>query len=74
MWSPIKQEAVEKIRKAQWSVENTRATQAIVNKLVTVREALKVLTGCNGPIPLVLDEVVARFIALDPKVKEKHEP
>lgn len=69
MWGPRSEPpAVEKIRKAQWTVENTRATQAIVNKLVTCREALAVV-GQQGYTTDAIDAAIERFKVLDAQVK-----
>lgn len=64
-------EPIEKIRKPQWTVENTRATQAVVDRLCAVRSALRVIAGDRdiGGVVHAINLAVARFEKLDPKVK-----
>jgi hypothetical protein len=63
-------EPIEKIRKAQWTVENTRATQVVVDRLIIHAAALRNL-GLNDA---VVQCAIHRFAALDPKVKARTEP
>lgn len=63
-------EPIEKIRKAQWTVENTRATQAVVDTLIAVRAGIKiVLGGHGGNVERALTQAIDRFKQLDPGVK-----
>jgi hypothetical protein len=69
MWSPRDTPPpIEKIRKPQWTVENTRKTQAVVDSLATLREAARFL-GQDGIVGVV-DQAIERFRALDPSLKD----
>ncbi len=61
-------EPIEKIRKAQWTVENTRATQASVDGLNHLREAMRLL-GLKGSALDAVTNAMKRFKVLDPKVR-----
>ena len=68
MNTPYSKPDVEKIRKAQWTVENTLQTQAVHDRLK--RRAIA-MNSSFGPTPVADDIVVAmrRFRELDPGVK-----
>lgn len=69
MWSaPQRQEPIEKIRKAQWTVENTRQTQGVVDQLGKVFAALKVLGLDDTYMGRTVTRAVERFKALDPRI------
>lgn len=65
---PDHREPVEKIRKAQWTVENTRATQRVVDELVAVRDACESLFGRSSRAVQAFEVAIVRLIQLDPKV------
>lgn len=56
---------VEKIRKAQWTVENTRRTQSVVNDLKEASSALGLLTSGHSFLKTTLERAVQRFHDLD---------
>ncbi len=74
MYSPRDEPpAIEKIRKPQWTVENTRATQAVVDELVRVGDAIRTVigrpsTGLSSPTMDAIEGAITRFMQLDPKV------
>lgn len=69
MWSPpFTQEPVEKIRKAQWTVENTRETQKVVDELVDQYAAAMKVFGHRNSLCYALKMAVLRFKQLDPAV------
>lgn len=76
MYSPIDTPPpVEKIHKAQWTVENTRTTQAIVDRLALQIRSLDVLfaakhsPGRFGGTREALRDAMHRFQQLDPKIE-----
>jgi hypothetical protein len=70
MYSPHQTpEPIEKIRKAQWTVENTRHTQAVVDRLIMSRIALKAVGNEKSEVSAAISAAIARFQELDPKVK-----
>jgi hypothetical protein len=69
MWGPhFEPEPIEKIRKAQWSAENTAETQRVVDRLVTLREAMRVTSGDKTPAISALSAAIERFKQLDRNV------
>lgn len=69
MWSlGSTPEPIEKIRKASWTVENTRKTQNVVNELTAARIALKRVVG-NSYVVDAIDAAIVRFRQLDKGVK-----
>lgn len=71
MWAPHQTpEPVEKIKKAQWSEENTRITQDVVNKLEQTWKANNHVTGIqNTDANISIEMAMKRFKQLDPKVR-----
>lgn len=70
MWSaPHRQEPIEKIRKAQWTAENTARTQAVVDELVAHRKAFAHLFGSNSYLLSAIDAMLHRVSQLDAAVK-----
>lgn len=68
MWSPHSEpEPIEKIRKAQWTVENTRKTQQVVNGLVQASRSLRNLHGRTALVD-VIELAIQRFREMDPGV------
>lgn len=60
---------IEKIRKAQWTVENTRRTQGIVDELQRARDALEWFGLKKSPVDSRMKLAMERFKELDPKVR-----
>lgn len=70
---------VEKVRKPQWTVENTRKTQSVVDELIVARDAIRVLisghtfgefgAGRDSGVSGSIDRAIKRFKVLDPGVK-----
>ena len=70
MWGPRDEPPpVERVRKAQWTVENTRKTQEVVDRLLKAKTALIVVLGKNSLAVHAMTEAVERFRVLDPNVK-----
>lgn len=69
MWSPrITTEAAEKIRKAQWTKENTAKTQAIVDRLEHIRKCMKDVSG-ESNAQVTIKDAIKRFAQMDKGVK-----
>lgn len=60
---------IEKIRKPQWTAENTARTQAVVNHLAIGMEALQMVFGKACPAVGNMRVALKRFKELDPGVK-----
>lgn len=73
MWGPTYEpEPIEKIRKPQWTVENTRHTQEVVTQLRVAVDAYQRTLGTQSNMPFVvraMREAIERLCALDPRVK-----
>lgn len=61
--------AIEKIRKPQWTAENTAKTQKAVNRLHVGAKALEMVFGGNCPAVYDMRQAIDRFVQLDPGVK-----
>lgn len=70
MWTPPPSPR-EKIRKAQWTAENTRRTQRVVDQLVQMEKGLALLNGSRqrDGVMQVLHDAANRFAELDKGVK-----
>lgn len=66
---PFSKPEVEKIRKPQWTEENTRKTQAVIDEMKATREAVICVNGHNNGIVYALNRAIKRFLALDPGAK-----
>jgi hypothetical protein len=58
---------IEKVRKAQWTVENTRATQKVIDELGKLQQAVELLIGRQPAA--TIEAAIRRFKVLDPGVK-----
>lgn len=66
MWSqPQKQEPIEKIRKAQWTAENTAKTQAAVDELLQMHSWLVFSGDKNSAMCRGLVLAIQRFKQMD---------
>lgn len=62
MWSPgYTPEPIEKIRKPQWTVENTVKTQIVVNRLNDTRRAIIAVSGHNSEAVHAIQAALRRF-------------
>lgn len=66
---PITPEAAEKIRKAQWTKENTAKTQKVVNNLLILNGAIVMLFGDGSNVSRSLNQAIKRFMELDKGVE-----
>ncbi len=66
MWAPHQTPApVEKIRKGQWSKQNTIETQKVLSELLILRDAMVAIGFTYRGIDVV-DRAIRRFKQLDP--------
>lgn len=69
MWSsPQEQEPIEKIRKAQWTAENTDRTQAVVNDLLLAYDWARFAGRADSTLCICLRDALRRLKQLDPGV------
>ena len=68
--NPERLEPVEKIRKAQWTVENTRKTQEVIDDLCACAASLAVVTGSRqSPVLAAIRSGIERLVLMDPGAK-----
>lgn len=69
MWGPHHEPPpIEKIRKAQWTPENTAKTQAVVNDLFALKQ-LVLHFAEESRLTRVMQRAIDRFVELDREVK-----
>lgn len=67
---PYQKPEIEKIRKAQWSKENTAKTQAVVGKLSEAYEYMVFMGHERSKMAVAVKEAIERFQQLDPNVNK----